>query len=116
MRIDEIERQVADQHSTLRAFPSQGPSFEPTFSAQNQRASVELQIKSTKLLTDQHQKLEKMNESLRLLSEWAEKHQIALQEQGRLEELRHKSNMRYVKIAAWTGVISTIFGAIAIFK
>ena len=114
MKINEIERQIASQHSAMQAFPSQTPSLEQMFSGQNQRAALEMQIELTKLSAAHDKKLEKMNEVLNTLVTWAEQHQAALRHNEKVEEQRSRENTRLSRIAAWSGVISAILAVVAI--
>ena len=62
-----------------------------------------MQIESAKLSAAQDRKLEKMNEVLEPLLEWAEQQQLASQE-----------NMRFSKIAAWSSIVAVVLTAIGI--
>ena len=114
MRIDEVERQIANQHSMMQAFPSQTPTIEKSFSGENQRALIAMQIQSVKLSTSHDKKLEKTNEVLTSLLEWAHQQQIASQQREVTEVQRYRENTRLSRIAAWSGVIALILSAIGV--
>lgn len=113
MRFGEIERQIESQYSAMRAFPSQGSTLEKTFSGANQRASIELQLEATKLLTYQERKLEKLSEIVEKLSKRIEQQHLAAQEREELEDERSEENMRFSKIAAWSGVVSILVAVVS---
>ncbi len=114
MRIDEIEQQVAAQHSARRAFPSQGPTIEQIYSGRNQVAALELQIESAKLVADQRKKLDMLNSTLGSLAEHFEKSQIVQKQREEIEDRRYRENTHLSRIAAWAGVISAILTAIGV--
>lgn len=99
--INGIKKQIDDQNSFMAAFPSQALSFESSFTGQNQRATVQLQLESTKMLAEQQRQLSHMNQTLGSLIEYVKQSQA-------LEDIRYKENLRFTKIAAWSGVAATV--------
>lgn len=108
MNINEIERQLSEQNSLRKAFPSQGPTFDQMFLGQNQIASLKMQIELAKLTALNDKKLENLNQTTDSLLKWTELHQKELKKRGLVEEQRYKENTRLSRIAAWSGVVSTI--------
>ena len=107
MGIYEIQKQIATQRSILSAFPSQGPSIEPMYVGENQRAAIEVQIENAKTLVNQDRKLDSINETLITLVHQASQNQI-------LEDERYARNISYAKIAAWSGVGALLLSGISI--
>lgn len=79
---------------------------------------AEAQIESSKILADQREELEVMRASINTLLkhslEQAEQQAVASQERDKLEAERYRENLRFTKIAAWTGVVGIIIGIASI--
>ena len=82
------------------------------------RMGAEAQIESSKILADQREELEVMRASINNLLkhnlEQSKQQASALQERDKVETERYHENLRFTKIAAWTGVIGVILGVVAI--
>lgn len=102
-------RQVTDMASILQR---------QTEAAVIKRRGAEAQIESSKILADQREELEVMRASINALLkhslEQAEQQEIKLQERDKVETERYRENLRFTKMAAWTGVIGIILGVVAI--
>jgi rubrerythrin len=76
------------------------------------------QIESSKILADQQIELKEMREAISALLrhnlEQAEQQLTALQEREKIETERYKENLKFTKIAAWTGIIGGFLGVITI--
>lgn len=82
------------------------------------RMGAEAQIESSKILANQAEELVVMRKTINDLLlhtlEQAKQYAIASQERDKVETARYRENLRFTKIAAWTGVIGIIFSAVAI--
>lgn len=102
-------RQVSDMASMLQRQAE---------AAAIKRRGAEAQIESSKILADQREELEVMRASINSLLkhslEQAEQQKIKSQEHDKIETERYLENLRFSKIAAWTGVTGVILGVAAI--
>lgn len=82
------------------------------------RRGAEAQIESSKILADQREELEVMRETINALLkhnlEQARQQADALQERDRIETEIYRENLRFTKIAAWTGVIGATLAIVTI--
>ena len=82
------------------------------------RRGIEAQIESSKILTKQREELEVMRATInKLLEHNLERAQLqfqAAQERDQTESERYIENLRFNKIASWTGVVGTIFAVFGI--
>lgn len=82
------------------------------------RMGAEAQIKSSKILADQHEELEVMKVSLNALLahnlEQSKQQYKDAQERNTVETERYRENLRFTKIAAWTGIVGIIIGVTSI--
>lgn len=114
MRVNEIQKQMAEQYSAMNSFPSQRPTLEQMYAGQNQRASIEMQIETAKLLSEQDKKLVKLNEVVHTLYKIIEQQNLVARERAKTEEIRYKRHARLSAIAAWSGVVGVVLAAISI--
>lgn len=102
-------RQVSDMMRTLQR---------QSESAAIKRRGAEAQIESSKILADQREELEVMRASINALLthslEQAEQQEIKSQERDKVETERYRENLRFTKIAAWTGIMGSILSVVAI--
>lgn len=79
---------------------------------------VKAQIESSKILADQREEMELMRSALNSLLkhslELAEQQSIAAEKRDKIEAERYQENMRWTKIAAWSGVVAAIFAILTI--
>ena len=113
MILSDIQRDLDKQRSLANSFPGQVMGFDQ-FGGENQRAAIQVQLESAKMLADQHEKLDRMSEALMFLAEHAQQSQISSRERQAIEDKRHLENLRFTKIAAWSGVVAAILGIVAI--
>jgi len=82
------------------------------------RMGAEAQIESSKILTDQRQEIEMMRSSINDLLkhnlEQASQQAISSQVRDKIESERYLENLRFTKIAAWTGAIGAILAVVSI--
>lgn len=82
------------------------------------RMGAKAQIESSKTLADQQIELKEMREAISALLrhnlEQAKQQSTALQEREKIETERYKENLKFTKIAAWTGMIGGLLGVITI--
>lgn len=82
------------------------------------RKGNEALIKSNNTLADQHEEIAQIRKAISALLnhslDISTQQSIALLERDKIEFKRYQENIRFTKIAAWSGVISVIFSAIAI--
>lgn len=82
------------------------------------RRGAEAQIESSKILADQREELELMRNAINLLLkhslEQAEKQSIAAEKRHKIESERYQENIRWTKIAAWSGIAAAIFAVVTI--
>ncbi|WP_144313873.1 hypothetical protein [Bdellovibrio bacteriovorus] len=83
------------------------------------RRGVEAQIESSKVLVDQREELVVMRAFISALLkdsfEQTDQQEIKLKERDKVETARHQENLKFTKIAAWTGVVGIIIGVVSIF-
>lgn len=82
------------------------------------RMGAKAQIESSKILADQQIELKEMREAISALLrhnlEQAKQQSTAAQEREKIETERYKENLKFTKIAAWTGIIGGLLGVITI--
>lgn len=102
-------RQVSDMASMLQRQAE---------AAAIKRRGAEAQIESSKILADQCEELELMRASINALLkhslEQAEQQEVKLKERDKVETARYHENLKFTKIAAWTGIVGIIIGVISI--
>lgn len=114
MKINEFERQLAEQCSAMQAFPSQAPAIEQMYAGQNKRISIEAQIEVAKLLAAQDNKMARMNDTLNALLAWTAQQHAASQRRSEIEDQKSSENTRLSRIAAWSAVASLILAVLGI--
>jgi hypothetical protein len=81
------------------------------------RMGAEAQIESSKILADQHEELEVMRTSINALLahnlEQAKRQEKEAQERNEIETVRYRENLRFTKIAAWTGIFGIVIGVVS---
>lgn len=82
------------------------------------RRGAEAQIESIKILAEQQEELEVMKVSLNALLahnlEQAKQQWKDAQERNNIESERFRENLRFSKIAAWTGIVGILIGLISL--
>lgn len=82
------------------------------------RMGAKAQIEFNKILADQRMELEEIRSTIVALLkhnlEQAEQQSMAAQERDKIEAERYKKNLKFTKIAAWTGIIGGLLGVITI--
>lgn len=82
------------------------------------RKGAEAQIESSKILADQREEMEQMRNAINSLLkhslEQAEQQSIAKEKRDKIEAERFRENIRWTKIAAWSGIVATIFAVVTI--
>lgn len=112
------------QHvSSARQFSELSASIEATQAVVTKANAIKLkgaeaQIESSKILAEHREKLEVMRSSIHELLkhtlEQAEQNEMMSREREKLETARYRENLRFTKIAAWTGVIGILIGLVSI--
>lgn len=112
MKINQIQNSLNSQMSTMNAFPSQRHMIEEMHQPQNQRATLEVQIETFKLLKSQEETLQRLTQVVGVLSDTVRLQQEAAQNREVVDDTRYIENTRLSRIAAWSGVISVITGSV----
>jgi len=114
---------IENQFSSARQISDASKTFQHIQSAVNQEKhlrnkSVNAQIESVKILSNQREELEMMKDAINALLEHSleqsKQQTIALHERDKVESERYIENTRLSKIAAWAGVFSAILAAASI--
>ncbi len=82
------------------------------------RKGIAAQVESNRILADQREELEVMRTTINTLLkhslEQAEQQAIASQERDKIEAEKYRENLRFTKIAVWTGLVGTVLAIVSI--